>query len=166
MNNMKKIAAACAMCIAILATASTAWSGNGVQRYEFDDALDPPGSYVACLGENITFTVHVTGTYSEFVTDSGTYHLLDNWKMSHQFTGVLTGRTWIGKGVSPFSANVGPGQAAQWVSRITAKPLTGDGPMFKFKNEYKITVNANGELVVERQPNPNPEEAYSCLGKN
>ena len=152
------------MCVAILA-ASTAWSSNGVQRYEFDEALEAPGVYVPCLGENITYTVHVTGTYREFVTESGTYHLLDNWKMTHEYTGVLTGRTWIGKGVSPFSANVGPGQAVQWVSRVTMKPLTGDGPMFKFENEFKITVNANGDLVLDRPAGPGLEESYRCIGK-
>ena len=165
MNNIKKIGAACAMGAAVIVAATMAWANNGVQRYEFDDGLGPRGSYVACLGEHITFTVHVTGTYREFVTDSGTYHLLDNWKMSHEFTGVLTGRTWIGKGVSPFSANVGPGQAAQWVSRITAKPLTGDGPMFKFENEFKVTVNANGELVVDRPEEPEFGESVRCIGK-
>jgi hypothetical protein len=165
MNNIKKIGAACAMGAAVIAAATMAWANNGVQRFEFDDGLGPPGTYVACLGEHITFTVHVTGTGREFVTDSGTYHLLDNWKFSHQFTGVLTGRTWVGKGVSPFSANVGPGQAVQWVSRITAKPLTGDGPMFKFENEFKVTVNANGDLVVDRPAEPKFGDSVRCIGK-
>ena len=165
MNNIKKIGAACAMGAAVIVVATMAWANNGVQRYEFDDALEAPGDYVPCLGENITFTVHVTGTYREFVTESGTYHLLDNWKMAHEFTGVLTGRTWVGKGVSPFSANIGPGQAAQWVAKITAKPLTGDGPMFKFENKFKVTVNANGDLVVDRPFETVAGEIYRCIGK-
>jgi hypothetical protein len=36
--------------------------------------------------------------------------------------------------------------------------------MFMYQNEYKVTVNANGELVVERLDVP-PEEGYPCLGK-
>ena len=163
MNNIKKIGAACAMGAAVIVAATMAWANNGVQRYEFDGTN--PGFYVPCLGENISYTFHITGTYREFVTRSGTYHLLDNWKISHEITGVLTGRTWIGKGVSPFSANVGPAQAAQWVARITAKPLTGDGPMFKFENEFKVTVNANGDLVVDRPNDPGFGESYRCIGK-
>ena len=83
MNNIKKIGAACAMGAAVIVAATMAWANNGVQRYEFDDGTDPSGFYIPCLGENISFAVHVTGTFREFVTDSGTYHLLDNWKMSH-----------------------------------------------------------------------------------
>jgi len=164
MKMTKKIGTISAIGVVAL-VAGSAWGNNGVQNYTYDDVVGPPGIYVDCLGENITLVVHVTGSYHEFETPSGTYHLLDNWKIRWEVTGLITGRTWVGKGVSPFQWNAGPGETNQWVSRITVKPLTGDGPVFKFENKFKITVNANGELVVDRPFYEDPENVYRCVGK-
>ena len=153
------------MSVAVLVAASMAWGNNGVQYYEYDEVIDNPGVYVPCLGENLIGVWHITGTYHEVLTPSGTYHLIDNWKSWGEFTGLLTGRTWVGKLVSPFQWNAGPGETNQWVSKAVMKPLTGDGPIFKFENEFKITVTANGDLVVDRPFNPNLEELYRCVGK-
>jgi hypothetical protein len=166
MNIAKKVSIICAMGVAVVVAASTAWGNNGVQFYEFDSPVPSPGFYVPCLGENIAGVEHITGTYHEVVTPSGTYHLLDNWKFWGEWTGLVTGRTWVSQGLSPYQDNIGPGYAGQWVSKIKYTPLDGDGPIFFWENEFKITVNANGELVVDRSFNPNPEELTRCVGKH
>ena len=165
MNNTKKLGFICAMGAAGIIAATMVWANNGVQFYESYNVIDPPGVYVDCLGENIAGVEHIRGAYHEVFTPSGIYHLLDNWKFSGELTGLVTGRTWVAKGVSPFQANVGPGQAAQWLSKIVYKPLSGDGPIFFYENEFKVTVNANGELVVDRPFNTNVEELFRCAGK-
>jgi hypothetical protein len=155
--------------VAVVATlvGASAWGNNGVQFFNWDDEVAAPGVYIECLGEHVTWIWHITTSYRDFETPSGTYHLLDNWTYTGMYTGLVTGRTWVNKGVSPFQWNAGPGETNQWVSKSVAKPLTGDGPMFVFKTKFKITVTANGDLVVER-PGISFEElgnAFRCLGK-
>jgi len=36
--------------------------------------------------------------------------------------------------------------------------------MFKFENKFKITVNANGDLVVDRPYDPGLGESYRRIG--
>ena len=57
---------------------------------------------------------------------------------------------WVGDAVSPFQMNtrVEKGQVVQWVSNIRFVPLDEHAPAFFYMDDFKITVNANGELVV------------------
>ena len=165
MKIIKKIGTMSAIGVVMLVAGSAWGNNNGVQNYTFDMGPGPSGFYIDCLGENVSWVWHITGTGHDFVTPSGTYHLLDNWNAWGEFTGLTTDRTWVGKLKSPFQWNAGPGQTNQWVSKAIMKPLTGDGPMFVFENQFKITVNANGELVVDR-PDDGLEDTFRCLGKN
>ena len=164
MKTTKKINTFFAIGVATL-IAGSAWGNNGIQFYSWDNVFDGPNFHAECLGENVTFVWHITGSYHEFVTNSGTYHLIDNWRATAEYTGAITGRTWIAKAVSPFQWNAGPGETNQWVSRAIAKPLTGDGPMFVFENKFKITVTANGDLVVDRPSAQTFSDTIRCLGK-
>jgi hypothetical protein len=144
--------------------------------------------YVECLGQEVDIHQYVTGTFHEFETPSGNYHLLDNWRINLTWTGfvpgtaeleedddgnlipiegsgVPTGDTWVGRNVSPFQLNVGPGMTNQFVYKGVQKPLTGDGPKFFYGTEMKVTVNANGDLVVDRQPEEPFSDRVRCLGK-
>jgi hypothetical protein len=163
---------------AVLLVSTSAFANNGVEFYEFD--FYDGRVYVECLDQEVDIHQYVTGTYHEFETPSGNYHLLDNWRITLTWTGfvpgsggaepdegegVTTGDTWVGRNVSPFQLNIGPGETNQFVYKGVQKPLTGDGPMFFYGTEFKVTVNANGDLVVERLPEEPFSDRVRCLGK-
>ena len=145
--------------------ASSAYANNGIQRFEQD--ITVPAFYVACLGETIKFEINLSISFHAFETPSGKFHLLDHWKLTYLFTGNDSGRTWYGRGVSPFQQNVGPGETVQFTTNVHANPLTGDGPKFRFHENLKVTVNANGELVVDMYDLDGVDlsEAWQCIGK-
>jgi len=127
--------------------ASSASASNGIQHYEDGDVI--PAFYIACLGETVKYEYRIYGSFHIFETPSGNFHLLDNWKFTVMMTGNDSGRTWYGGGPSPYQQNIGPGETLQYTANYKAKPLTGDGPTLKFRETFKLTVNAEGELVVE-----------------
>ena len=147
----------------IVAGGAMAAEPRGVQTYEFSESVE---QYVPCLDEVVRIDGVVQVRGHAFETKNGPIHVLDNWFIHQTATGLSSGREWIGEGVSPFQATQKVGQSivAQWVTRIRYTPLESGDPMFMYQNEYKVTVNANGELVVERVVDP-PEKAYPCLGK-
>ena len=160
-RNLLTIASLCVLTV----WASSAYANNGIQRLE--DELSFPAVYIACLGETVKFEIKRSISFHIFVTPSGNFHLLDNWKLTYMLTGNSTQRTWYARGGSPFQQNVGPGETVQYTANVVAKPLTGDGPKFKFHENFKVTVNANGELVVNMWnfDGVDPSEHWQCFGK-
>ena len=142
----------------------SAFAMNGIQFFEFEFSEETP-LYVECLGEYTIGDLYVTVATHEFETSSGTYHYIEHWRYSMIIVGVDTRRTWIGHSVSPWVEHIGPGESIQWVDTGTLKPLTEDGPMWKYKNTFKVTVTANGDLVVLREPPEEYSDITRCLGK-
>jgi len=142
-HNRKLVALAAGVSATLFISAAAA--NNGIQKYELNIQNQ---HYVDCLGEDVAFDINVIGSYHEFVTASGKYHLVDHWQYTWEFTGLFSGRTWFAHGASPYSLNVGPGETFQWGENVVARPVTGDGPKFRLHFRFKSTVNANGELVV------------------
>ena len=157
MKKQKVLFAVLSFCGAI--GASSAAASNGIQHYEFGDTY--PFVYIECLGETVKFEFSVYGSGHVFETASGNFHVLDRWKFTVMMTGNDTGRTWYGGGPSTYTDNVGPGETLQWTANYKAKPLTGDGPILRVRDTYKLTVNAEGELVVEM----GYSEPWQCIGK-
>jgi hypothetical protein len=56
----------------------------------------------------------------------------------------------VGYAVSPFQMNtkLEKGQVVQWVSNIKFIAPGEKAPAYFYQDDFKITVNANGELVV------------------
>lgn len=146
----------------IVAGGAMAAEPRGVQTYEFSESVE---QYVPCLDEVVRIDGVVQVRGHAFETKNGPIHVLDNWFIHQTATGLSSGREWIGEGVSPFqgSQKVGQSIVAQWVSRIRYTPVAAGDPKFMYENEFKVTVNANGELVFERLDDP-PEERYRCPG--
>ena len=142
----------------------SASANNGIQFSEFD--FQDESFWVECLAEEVDVHQYVRAAYHEFETPSGTYHLIDNWRITVMWTGKSTGRTWVGRNVSPFQWNAGPGETNQWVYKGVQKPLTGDGPSFFYSADFKVTVTANGVLVVEREAESVQSDRIRCLGKH
>ncbi len=158
------------MIAAAWSTATTA--DTAMQKYELDlqrcsDAMPLPDGttqcaltpfMVECLNEYVVGEYHISGSYQEFATPSGTAHIRDNWKVISTLVGVDTGRVWYAVGVSPASANFGEGETFHSSGTLTYKPLA-DGPTWQEQFVYKTIRNANGEIVVNSE-----ESRYKCLG--
>jgi hypothetical protein len=161
--NRRLIAGAAILCA--MALHSGASANNGTATYETGFSFND--FYVACLGEMLSGEVSIDGRYHEFDTPSGKYHLIDKWKYTFVLTGLTSGYKWFGSGVSPFVQNIGPGEAFQFQDNWLAKPVVGDGPKIRVHIRFKVTVNANGELVVviDDAAEVPQEDWYRCLGK-
>ena len=162
---MKKLVIALFGIAALTLVASGAFAkdpvGNEVLPFEFDN----PPVYIECLGEIVNGHVVGETRYHEFTTPSGTFHIVDQWRFKVYHTGTLSGRVWVGYAVSPFQMNtkLEKGQVVQWVSTIKFVPVGEKAPAYFYEDDFKITVNANGELVVLHEEdvlNLN----YRCLG--
>ena len=143
---------------------TSASANNGIQFYEYE--FDDGTYYVECLGEEVNVYQSVIGSFHEFETPAGTYHLLDSWRSTVMWTGMVTGRTWVGRNANPYQQNIGPGETFQFIFKGVQNPLTGDGPSFFYGTEVKVTVTANGDMVVERVPEEPFGARIRCLGNN
>jgi hypothetical protein len=157
-----KIMALSALAV-IVAAGAMAAEPRGIQTYEFQESFE---QYWPCADEMVRVNGIIEVRSHLFETKNGTLHLIDSWFIHHAVTGLSSGREWIGEGVSPFQASLkaDQGGVSQWVSRIRYTPVVAGDPKFMYQNEYKVTVNANGELVVERLADP-MEDAFRCLSK-
>ncbi|MDH4055629.1 MAG: hypothetical protein OEV58_09655 [Gammaproteobacteria bacterium] len=160
----RKLIAASAILFA-MTLHSGASANNGIDKYEWKNSFSD--FYVACLGEMVSGDLSIVGKYHEFDTPSGKYHLVDNWQWTWVLTGQTTGRVWFARGASPWVLNVGPGETFQYGESFVAQPISGDGPKLRFHYNFKVTVNANGELVVLNNglDGVPPEDFYECFGK-
>ena len=144
---------------------AAASAGSGIERIEFNKSFS--NYYVNCLGETISGELSIVAKYHEFDTPSGKYHLVDNWQYTWLLTGEITGRAWFARGASPFVFNAGPGTTNQYGESFVAQPIAGDGPKLRFHYGFKVTVNANGELVVLNDGLDGVPygDFYECFGK-
>ena len=149
---------------ALLAAPAVAGDSRGIVTYTGSDASVPP-FYLDCVNETVSVAATYEARFHQFTTASGTTHVLDNWRYTTLYTGLTSGRQWIGSGVSPLHANtrVIPGVTYGFTS-ASRMVLLGGGPnpAFVFTNNYKLTINALGEVVVQIVPVPG--EPYVCLG--
>lgn len=153
-----QIASAALGCLA-LSAGSAAWANNGIQ---FSETSASGEIYIECLGEYIAFEEHIDMAFHQFVTPSGTYHMVDKWTFALTATGMTTGREWAGVLQSPTQLNGGPGEVLQYAIRGVIRGITKGAPNFAWTGSFKSTVNANGELVVLRDTEG---FAARCLGK-
>lgn len=152
--------------VAVLCTASAlAADPRGIVTYTGVEPSPPP-FYLDCVNEVVSITSTYEARFHRFETTSGTTHVLDNWRYSTLYTGLTTGRQWLGTGVSPlhFNARIVPGLVYGFTSASRMSLLDGPpNPAFIFTNNYKLTMNALGEVVVEIVPVSG--EPYVCLGR-
>ncbi len=156
--HLKKLLMAAAGCLALLIGAP-AVSGNGMQFSEFEASGE---LYVDCLGEVIAYEERIEVGSLSFETPSGIVHLIEKWKFYLTATGMTTGRVWFGILPSPSQLHSGPVEVGQYAIRGVIRGITRGTPGFAYTGSYKVTVNANGDLVVE---NDTGGFDARCLGK-
>ena len=140
---------------------TSASANNGIQRYDFE--FDEGPAWIECLGEFVNLHHEVSVATHDFVTPSGIFHLIDNWHDTVTAIGLSTSYVWVGHNVSPFQMNIGPSEVNQYVFKGVAEPVIGDGPKLFINTLFKVTVNANGVLVVDRPVEPFSDR-IRCLG--
>jgi hypothetical protein len=135
--------------------------GTVIVPFEFD----VPAFYIPCLGEDVGGYVFGEARYHEFETPSGVFHVLDQWTFTSYRYGLTSGTVWLGYQTSPFQLNtkLDKGEVQQWVSRGRFVPLEGNAPAYVGADTFKITVNAQGELVVLREETTDGEDMH-CVG--
>jgi len=119
--------------------------------------------YVACLDEDVIGYVSGETRYHEFQTSSGTIHVLDKWSVTGYLVGQTTGRVWRADVRSPFQLNakLENGVVNQYVESGRYLPLEGHAPAIISSGTWKITVNANGDLVVLHEMDA---QGWHCVG--
>ncbi len=90
---------------------------------------------------------------------------MDNWHYTAHHVVTISGRVWVGEGVSPYHLNtkLEKGLVEQWVSTVNFVEVVEHAPAYRYKDAFKITVNANGELVVLHEEDL-VGVGFKCLG--
>ena len=162
---MKKFLSSLFAVAALTLVASGAFAKDPVGNEVFSFEFDNPPVYIDCLGEIVNGHVVGETRYHEFTTPSGNFHVVDQWRFNVYHVGTISGRVWISRAVSPFSMNVTleKGGVQQWVTKGMFVPVGETAPAYVYMDSFKITVNANGDLVVLHEEDLTGE-GYRCLG--
>ena len=101
-----------------------------------------------------------------FETNSGVIHLVEQFTATY-FVSDTSGREWYYVGVDPFlrNARVDGGEVFKVVDVGRFVPVTEDTPQIMYQSKTNMTVNANGELVVDTH-DFDFETSFRCLWKN
>jgi hypothetical protein len=146
----------------LLAGGALAANPGGTISYTGTESYPP--FYLDCVNEVVSATANYESRFHTFETAGGTVHILDNWSFTTLYTSV-SGRQWISYGVSPAHLNLrlDKGSVVGYTSSSRAMPVDGGpNPSFIFNSNYKVTMNALGEVVVEIVPVPGGN--FTCLG--
>jgi hypothetical protein len=110
--------------------------------------------YARCPGEVMHWYGEVQWRYHQVTSNSGTYSYhfqLLNWAQNPPFygEGTVSGKLFQFKG-GPLNESfvAGPGEVYRWVS--IEKYVADNGDWFRCQSSYHITVNANGDLSIEK----------------
>lgn len=150
--------------VAILAAGGAFAKGPIGTQIIYIEYQNPP-FYVPCLGEEVLGYGFIEARFHQFETPSGTVHILDHantWTIYN--TGLTSGKIWVGYAQGPFESNIRleKGEVAQYVGKARFVPIDGHGPEWFGGGSFKLTINANGEVVVQNTT-PDPGE-FKCVG--
>jgi hypothetical protein len=149
----------------MLGATAAADKGIGTETIEFDGGIpesDPV--WVECVGDYVYGPFHVVAKTHAFETPSGTWHWIENWKLTQVLTGQATGWTWASNSVSPTRDNiVKNGETFGYAENGIAHPLDG-GPTFRYSLNVKVKYDENGDptLVIVKMAT----DDFKCLGKD
>ena len=150
----------CGMLMLSAAGVAAAGPPKGIQHYDWSFEWFPEGIYVPCLNDTLTGMVYVTTRSHSFETPSGTVHMVESFFGTGYVYSNTTGNSWSLRFAIPITGNVvlGKGETYNVAQNENYVPDVGDGRHWFYASNYKLTVNANGELVVERSVPPDDGE--------
>ena len=132
---------------------------------------DGNGFYFTCLDDTLYGTVYYTLRSHVVTTPSGVVHSLENYYGTGIVYSPATGGTWTQRFAIPIVGTVALHQGETFMVQdhevyIPDRPRD---PVFFLPTSYKVTVNANGDLVVEMvKPDEDtvwPDDYVRCVGK-
>ena len=153
----------------LVAGLAVAGQSRGIQHEEWSFDWPEEGLYFSCLNDTLNGTIDVIIRSHSFETPSGVSHIVEGFFAVGQVFSKTTGRTWTARGSIPGSFKLGKGETALRVDIENYIPDSPGGQHFFIRMTYKLTVNANGELVVERSVPADalvfPDDYSRCVGK-
>ena len=161
-----------AVATTLVAGLAVAKSPRGITQEEWSFDWPDEGFYFSCLNDTLYGTVYVTTRSHAFETPSGVVHLVEGFFGTGHIYSLTTGRTWTQRFAIPGTASmkVGQGQTVQWEDNENYIPDQPGGQHFFIRATYKLTVNANGNLVVERAVPEGalvfPDDYSRCAGSH
>ena len=156
----------------LVAGVAFAKSPHGITHEEWSFDWPDEGFYFSCLNDTLNGTIDVTTRSHVFETPSGVVHVVEGFFGTGHVYSQTTGRTWTVRFAIPGTASmkVGKGQTVQWEDNENYIPDEPGGQHFFIRATYKLTVNANGDLVVERATPDGalvfPDDYTRCVGSH
>jgi hypothetical protein len=135
---------------AVKLTATSTWTRGS---FFFDFVFDGSST---CVGEALHGYGEVPYQMHEVLNGHGGYSYFIQFRPQtpkgprYSLTGVTSGTVWWYKNGLPYNEafHLGPGQVYRWKAHETYD--SDDGSRLFFERVLHLTVNANGELVVDR----------------
>lgn len=138
-----------------------AMADNRVTETTFEDSRR---FFVSCLSEYVAGTLYVTVTGHLFETPSGTLHLVDKWSYTLAVTGESTGRTWVSRSANgPGTGTIASNGTVYGFTDAAIMFPVDDGPKWRFNFNYKLRLDADGNVISEWEKEPTGE-LLRCLG--
>jgi hypothetical protein len=164
-----KFGVALSAALMLLASTVTYGGPNGAQHIEGSFDWPAEGFYFSCLNDYLTGTVFYTIVSHTVETPSGNVHMITNFFGTGHIYSLTTGETWTQKFSFPEIFKVLPRENTMIQGREKFIPDDPHGTRFFIEQWYKVTVNANDELVVYRDSTPIgtdfPSDVSRCAGK-
>ena len=134
-----------------------------------EGGFDWPGFYFSCLDDTLYGTVHYTAMSHEVNTPSGVAHTVSNFIGTGYIYSPETMRTWTQRFAFPSTMTVHKGETYMLIGHEVYIPDDPHDPVFFLEQTYKLTVNANGELVVDLTYPDDPDAVFPddysrCVG--
>lgn len=138
------------------------------------ESFDWPGFYFTCLDDTPYGTVTCTLLSHEVSTPSGVVHKIESFYGTGIIYSPETLRTWTQRFAIPSveTMKVHQGETSMLHSHEVYIPDQPGDPLFFIEMSYQLTVNANGDLVVNLNNIPDdgdgtvfPDDYARCVGK-
>ena len=149
---------------ALLLPIGTTTANNGVEMIELEWVIPPDNPiWVECLHEFLYGPVRSTWKYHVIQTPAGTEHALDSSQTVIEWTGMSSGRVWLGKSVDSSTIDILKiGEVFPITNNTLFMPLN-DGPIFRLNVVSMIKVDEDGNFDVFFSRAATGEEVR-CLG--
>jgi len=135
---------------ALVLSIGTTAADNGVETTELEWVIPADNPiWIECINEFVYGPVHITARYHVLETPAGTAHLMEQWNQTITWTGLSTGRVWLGTGVAHFNLTIAKsGEVFPIMESLLFKPL-GDGPMWRTNRISFAKWDEKGDLIFD-----------------